>query len=862
MRKSTITYKISGYNSIQQPGATTYSSWLGDYGDIKDVVYAPECDMNIISGPQLVLQGVYNVILEKQRTYICTSAKGCKHFVLDPQMNLYVELNSVAEKYERINDMSVSTMVEVVEKETAEVDIWDEDDPINKLSKEELDRLPAVMELHKILGHPGEVAFIATINSNSIINLDITERDIMNFYRVYGYCPACKVNKSKHYRNTSSNHEPEHAVGDLLSIDIYYLKELCTEDERMVLLSVDAYTGHTMAIHLKNKTLPSIQDAMDSVIAYYAGYHHQVKQVLTDSESVLLAVNNHLNGKGILMFSNAPGEHAQRIERATQDIRQRVASVLNDMVFELPAVLYYDVLLYAILSHNNTTSINKHVNSTPSVMVTGIKLDAMVDVLIPFGTIVMCNDPNAKSKRDYGVRGEIGIFMRRDISSRGSILIYCPDERQYYRRQNFEILEFMPSHWSYVVRTPLGKATRRNRKNAVRDYQQSGYLKKQQNQIVPPGFESIMPTQPHLNQSHVVDAPVVESATPEVLCEDKIAEIHDDKAANVELRQEDDIMEPMIETVEEVLTARPKRIRKEVDRLNLQIRIDKREKRKRKQRRRRERKMKNSNLAHKTRAALRIKHIEQGLNRYHMRIMKMSIKQGMANVHADKIRTAIVNEMGNMKRLDVFEFVLYEDILPEHRGYVMYTTYDIKEKIKPDGTHDKWKFRYCVGGDDENSELFDNCFSPTLISHTLSCLIQIGAILGNTMDSIDFPAAFLNSKIPKDKYIYVSMSCEMVPFINEVYGTNFPVDKKIYARLNRYLYGLKESGREWYLNLSTTLKQEGYQALQSDPCCFVKYDGAEYSYLGLHVDDILHVTNSTKFRTELIQRLKKNIMES
>jgi len=44
------------------------------------------------------------------------------------------------------------------------------------------------------------------------------------------------------------------------------------------------------------------------------------------------------------------------------------------------------------------------------------------------------------------------------------------------------------------------------------------------------------------------------------------------------------------------------------------------------------------------------------------------------------------------------------------------------------------------------------------------------------------------------------------------------------CKLKRSLYGLSQSGRNWYLKLKEELLKNGFKTITSDSCVFVKYD--------------------------------------
>lgn len=104
----------------------------------------------------------------------------------------------------------------------------------------------------------------------------------------------------------------------------------------------------------------------------------------------------------------------------------------------------------------------------------------------------------------------------------------------------------------------------------------------------------------------------------------------------------------------------------------------------------------------------------------------------------------------------------------------------------------------------------------------LRLILIIAVILGWQLWQMDFDAAYLNDKLSHIIY------ARCPPGVNR-YGGN-----KI-LRLLKTLYGLKQSGREWYEVLSQWLKQMGFYLSTFDPCVFL---GIEL-ILGIYVDDVL-----------------------
>ena len=91
-------------------------------------------------------------------------------------------------------------------------------------------------------------------------------------------------------------------------------------------------------------------------------------------------------------------------------------------------------------------------------------------------------------------------------------------------------------------------------------------------------------------------------------------------------------------------------------------------------------------------------------------------------------------------------------------------------------------------------------------------------------------------------YLYGSLDSEIYMKIPE--GFNVPnahnsESRENYSiKLNKSLYGLKQSGCMWYNHLSEYLLRDGYTNNFICPCIFIKILGKEFAIIVVYVDDI------------------------
>ena len=89
-------------------------------------------------------------------------------------------------------------------------------------------------------------------------------------------------------------------------------------------------------------------------------------------------------------------------------------------------------------------------------------------------------------------------------------------------------------------------------------------------------------------------------------------------------------------------------------------------------------------------------------------------------------------------------------------------------------------------------------------------------------------------------YLYGSLDFDIYIKIPE--GLKLPeayTPRNLYSiKLQRSLYGLKQSGRMWYNLLSEYLIKEGYKNDPLCPCVFIKKSKSGFAIVAVYVDDI------------------------
>ena len=184
-----------------------------------------------------------------------------------------------------------------------------------------------------------------------------------------------------------------------------------------------------------------------------------------------------------------------------------------------------------------------------------------------------------------------------------------------------------------------------------------------------------------------------------------------------------------------------------------------------------------------------------------------SFKQAINSENSEKWIKSISDELDNLYNNNVVTFVRK---IPKGRKIIS-TKWVFSIKRDENNQIVKFKARLVARGFTQEFGIdFDLTYSPTLNSDSLKLLIAIAAKMCWNVFQLDIKAAYLNANL--DKTIFVK-----IPPGDANYN-------KGYWKLNKALYGLRQSGRQWFETISTFLIDINFIQLKSDSCIFRKYN--------------------------------------
>ncbi|KAG4038346.1 hypothetical protein PC123_g26089 [Phytophthora cactorum] len=95
---------------------------------------------------------------------------------------------------------------------------------------------------------------------------------------------------------------------------------------------------------------------------------------------------------------------------------------------------------------------------------------------------------------------------------------------------------------------------------------------------------------------------------------------------------------------------------------------------------------------------------------------------------------------------------------------------------------------------------------------------------------------------------YLNARNRALAFVRSIAG--FPLKRGWVYKVNNALYGLHESGREWYDELYGWPSSKGLQRSLTEPCLYYFFDGDTTPLVLVYVDDIICATIKESWKTQ------------
>nr|CAN76326.1 hypothetical protein VITISV_014220 [Vitis vinifera] len=168
-------------------------------------------------------------------------------------------------------------------------------------------------------------------------------------------------------------------------------------------------------------------------------------------------------------------------------------------------------------------------------------------------------------------------------------------------------------------------------------------------------------------------------------------------------------------------------------------------------------------------------------------------------------------------------------------------------KYKADGSVERFKARLVARGFTQSYGIdYQETFAPVAKLNTIRILLSLAVNQDWCLQQLDIKNAFLNGDLEEEVYMEIPPGFEESMAKNQV------------CKLQKSLYGLKQSPRTWFDRFTKAVLKLGYKQGQADHTLFVKKSHAgKLAILIVYVDDIILSGNDMGE----LQNLKKYLSE-
>jgi hypothetical protein len=180
----------------------------------------------------------------------------------------------------------------------------------------------------------------------------------------------------------------------------------------------------------------------------------------------------------------------------------------------------------------------------------------------------------------------------------------------------------------------------------------------------------------------------------------------------------------------------------------------------------------------------------------------------------------------------------------------------LKRKLDSNGNLLKVKARFVGGGHMQPSVNPNPSSSPAALKSTVVLVCGIGALQSRNISTADFTGAYLLALM---KYnVVIEINRQLTAILTKMYPdySSFVEQGKLLVKLDRALYGCKESALLWYEEVSSFLLSIGFRKSDEDDCLFLKGHGEDILHLVLFIDDLL----STCKNLQAIKSLEESLI--
>ena len=200
-----------------------------------------------------------------------------------------------------------------------------------------------------------------------------------------------------------------------------------------------------------------------------------------------------------------------------------------------------------------------------------------------------------------------------------------------------------------------------------------------------------------------------------------------------------------------------------------------------------------------------------------------SIDEALSGPESELWKNAMDKEINSLKKNDAWHL----EPLPQGKKPVG-CRFIFKKKIGSDGKVNEFKSRLVAQGFTQKVGIdFEETFSPVIRFETVRTLLAFSVQNDMNLHHMDVCSAFLNGELKEEVYM------------RQPEGYVEDGNEHLFCRLNKSIYGLRQSPKCWNLSLHNSLVQLGFVQSAGDSCLYSRFENGDPFFIAVYVDDLI-----------------------
>ena len=218
-------------------------------------------------------------------------------------------------------------------------------------------------------------------------------------------------------------------------------------------------------------------------------------------------------------------------------------------------------------------------------------------------------------------------------------------------------------------------------------------------------------------------------------------------------------------------------------------------------------------------ATCRVRHVA-----YHLSEVDepSTIQEAKSSDHAPEWKVAMDAEYNSLIESKTWKLV---ELPPGRKAIGCKWVFKLKHDV--DGRVERFNARLVAKGYAQKYGIdYDEIFSPVVRFSSVRLLLAFAVQHDFLIHQMDVQTAFLNGKLDEEIYM------------QQPEGYVKPGEEHLACKLERSLYGLKQSSRCWNKAFKESVEKLGFTQASADPCVFIR-KADTLTIIAIHVDDLM-----------------------